>query len=72
MVRVYVRLILKLFLSIPKVHLSILDPMNVVPSVILLLIEVDFADSLQPNSVLPAVDIVADAAGNAFRTASCL
>ena len=53
-------------------HLSILDPMNVVPSVILLLIEVDFADSLQPNSVLPAVDIVADAAGNAFRTASCL
>ena len=61
-----------LFVSIPKVHLSFLEPMNVVPSVILLLREVDFADSLQPNLVLPAVDIVADAAGNASRATFCL
>ena len=61
-----------LFVSIPKVHLSILEPVNVVPSVILLLIEVDFADTLQPNSVLPAVDVVADTAGNASRATFCL
>ena len=49
-------------------HLSILESMNVVPGVILVLIEVDFTHSLQPYSVLPAIDIVAYSAGNAFRT----
>ena len=53
-------------------HLSILEPVNVVPSVILLLIEVDFADTLQPNSVLPAVDVVADTTGNASGATFCL